>query len=119
MKAKQAETSQENVFFSRLEKEKIKLAALEDYKQKHAAEDPESEQMCENQRKVVELCRSEIKAAILQLEDPITEAILIRKYLNMEQVQDIANHMHYSERAINYKLQEALRKFADNCSDLQ
>ena len=114
MKDKQAETSQENVFFSCLEKEKIKLAALEDYKQKH-----EAEQMCQKQRKVVEVCRTEIKTAIHQLEDPIAEAILIRKYLNMEQVQDIANHMHYSERTISYKLQEALQKFADNCSDLQ
>ena len=119
MKAKQAETSQESVFFSRLEKEKIKLAALEDYKRKHEEEDAEAEQMCQKQRKVVAACRAEIKAAILLLNDPIAEAILIRKYLNMEQVQDIANHMHYSERAINYKLQEALRKFADNCSDLQ
>lgn len=119
MKAKQEETSQEIVFFSRLEKEKIKLAALEDYKQKHEAEDTEAEQMCQKQRKVVAACLAEIKAAILQLQDPIMEAILIRKYLNMEQVQDIANHMHYSERTINYKLQEARRKFADNCSDLQ
>lgn len=118
MKDKHAETSQENVFLSRLEKEKIKLAALEDYKRNHE-EDTEAEQMCENQRKVVAACRAEIKTAILQLNDPIAEAILIRKYLNMEQVKDIANHMHYSERAINYKLQEALRKFADNCSDLQ
>ena len=39
MKDKQAETSQENVFFSRLEKERIKLSALEDYKQKHEKED--------------------------------------------------------------------------------
>lgn len=119
MKDKQAETSQENVFFSRLEKERIKLAALEDYKQKHEKEDPEAEQMCQKQRKVVEACRTEIKTAIHKLGDPIAEAILIRKYLNMEQVQDIANHMHYSERTISYKLQEALQKFADNCSDLQ
>ena len=119
MKDKQAETSQENVFLSRLEKDKIKLAALEDYKRNHEEEDTEAEQMCEKQRKVVAACRAEIKTAILQLNDPIMEAILIRKYLNMEQVQDIANHMHYSERAINYKLQEARRKFADNCSDLQ
>lgn len=119
MKDKQAETSQENVFFSRLEKEKIKLAALEDYKQKHEEEDPEAEQMCQKQRKMVEACRTEIKTAIHQLRDPVAEAILIRKYLNMEQVQDIANHMHYSERTISYKLQEALQKFADNCSDLQ
>ena len=75
--------------------------------------------MCQKQRKVVEACRTEIKKAIHQLGDPIAEAILIRKYLNMEQVQDIANHMHYSERTISYKLQEALQKFADNCSDLQ
>ena len=119
MKDKQAETSQENVFFSRLEKEKIKLAALEDYKQKHEEEDPEAEQMCQKQRKVVEACRTEIKTAIHQLRDPVAEAILIRKYLNMEQVQDIANHMHYSERTFSYKLQEALQKFADNCGDLQ
>ena len=117
MKDKQAETSQENVFFSRLEKEKIKLAALEDYKQKHEEEDPEAEQMCQKQRKVVEACRTEIKTAIHQLRDPVAEAILIRKYLNMEQVQDIIQNVQSATSCKKHS--KSLQTIAVICSKIR
>ena len=52
--------------------------------------------------------RDEIADAITSIKDPELEAILIRRYLNYEPMEVIAERMHYSVRAIKYKHKQAL-----------
>ncbi len=109
--------------------EEMKLEALRDYKQRKveqaerggngtdrkAIERMAAETQYLEQEQIVAACRKEIKQAIEQVQDPVLEAILIRRYLNFEQLEEIAVHTHYSVRAVSYKLQQAQEKIADFC----
>ena len=109
--------------------EEMKLEAFRDYKQRKAEyaeqigngtdtkaiEKTIAEEKCLEQERIVAACREEIEQAIEQIQDPVLEAVLIRRYLNFEQLDEIAAHMHYSVRAVSYKLQQAREKIADFC----
>lgn len=58
---------------------------------------------------------TEIDNAIQQIDDDVSQAILKRRYLAFETMEQIAENMHYSERNIKYKHKQALDKFALDC----
>lgn len=124
------EQKQKATWMNRLFLEEKKLAALEDYLQ-HEKEkavlldgkNPESriigklstEEKCDAERKKVRCIRDEIETAIEQLQDPELEAILIRRYLNFEPIETIAENIGYHERTVQRKHLIALDKVVTRC----
>lgn len=59
--------------------------------------------------------RDEIADAITSIKDPELEAILIRRYLNYEPMEVIAERMHYDVRTIQRKHLKALDRVVMEC----
>ncbi len=57
----------------------------------------------------------EIDNAISHISDSEAQAILRRRYLAFETMEEIAEHMNYSVRNVKYKHKKALEKFAPFC----
>ena len=54
--------------------------------------------------------KTEIKAAINKLDDPLLRALLIAYYINMKTFDQVANELHYSIRHINRLHNYALKE---------
>lgn len=57
-----------------------------------------------------EAIRREVKAVINRLHDDVLEALLTYRYLEGLPMEEIAERMHYSVRAVKYKHKQALDK---------
>lgn len=60
------------------------------------------------------VARREVESAIETLNDDELEAIFIHRHLNYENVDKIANIMHYSYKTIKRKYLEGLNKMSPN-----
>ena len=58
--------------------------------------------------------KTEIKAAINKLDDPLLRALLIAYYINMKTFDQVANELHYSIRHINRLHNYALKETKKN-----
>lgn len=74
----------------------------------------ETEEKLQAKLKVLVSLRDEINTAITAINDPELEAILIRRYLNYEPMETIADKMHYARMTIHRKHLQALDKMLLN-----
>ncbi len=96
-----AEQIQKKEWLQRYLHETQKLKAMQACKQYTETE-------CSIAEQAVEETKCEIKQCIAAVENPELEAVLIRRYVNFQTWEQIADEMHYSLRTIRRRHNDAI-----------